>query len=271
MANREQIKSNTCWVVKIGSAMLTASGKGLDKKAIANWVADIAELRKSGVNVVLVSSGAVAEGMLRLGWAERPEELHDQQAAAAVGQTGLVRDWDACFQQYNIQTAQVLLTHNDLAVRNRCENAKNTFQALLKYNAIPIVNENDTVATEEIRFGDNDTLAALVANLVEADLLVILTDQKGMYDCDPRQNKEAKLISDIVNDDPVLDGVAKKTGGALGRGGMYTKLMAARLAAQSGTNTLIAHGAEQNVLQRVFQGEKLGTFLMAPNKPKILS
>ena len=259
--NRQDLKNSKRWVVKIGSALLTADGSGLDQGAIADWVKQIAALRAQGLEIVLVSSGAVAEGMTRLGWTQRPHALHELQAAAAVGQMGLVQAYESRFQKYGLQTAQVLLTHEDLADRQRYLNARSTLQTLLGLGVIPIVNENDTVTNDEIRLGDNDTLAAMVANLVGADLLVILTDQAGLFDSDPRINAEAQLIAEAQAGDIALESVAAGSAGALGRGGMLTKVRAAARAARSGVLTLIASGSEENVLQRVAAGEALGTRL----------
>lgn len=231
---RSKVTGAQRWVVKIGSALLTADGKGLDRQAMAVWVEQMVALHEAGVELVLVSSGAVAAGMSRLGWTSRPSAMHELQAAAAIGQMGLVQAWESSFAEHGRHTAQILLTHDDLSDRKRYLNARSTLRALVELKVIPVINENDTVVTDEIRFGDNDTLAALVANLVEADLLVILTDRDGMFDADPRNNPDAKLIYEARADDPALDAVAGGTGGALGRGGMQTKLRAARLAARSG-------------------------------------
>ncbi len=264
-----QIKCSDCrrWVIKIGSALLTNEGQGLDYTAIDGWVEQMAALRASGCEVVLVSSGAVAEGMTRLGWTTRPHALHDLQAAAATGQMGLIQAYESRFQKFDLHTAQVLLTHDDLADRQRYLNARSTLRTLLKLGVVPVVNENDTVTTEEIRFGDNDTLAALVANLVEADLLVFLTDQQGMFDSDPRSNPDAALVDEAQADDLTLDAMAAATGGALGRGGMLTKIRGARLAARSGTLTMIVPGREENILQRLAQDESLGTRLCPSREP----
>ena len=216
-----------------------------------------------GVEVVLVSSGAVAEGMSRLGWSKRPTSMHDLQAAAAVGQMGLVQTWESCFQEHGLHTAQVLLTHDDLSDRKRYLNSRSTLLSLLALGVVPVVNENDTVVTDEIRFGDNDTLGALVTNLVEAEVLVILTDQKGMFDSDPRGNPAAKLISRARAFDESLVGMASSVSGGLGRGGMATKVKAAQLAARSGAATVIVGGRENLVLERVFAAEDLGTLLVA--------
>ena len=262
---REKVSKARRWVVKIGSALLTADGRGLDRGAMAVWVEQMVALRRAGVELVLVSSGAVAAGMSRLGWSARPTTIHELQAAAAVGQMGLVQAWESSFAEHELQTAQVLLTHDDLSDRKRYLNARSTLRTLVDLGVIPVINENDTVVTDEIRFGDNDTLAALVANLVEADLLVILTDRDGMFDADPRHNPDAQLIFEARADDPSLDAVAGGTGGALGRGGMQTKLRAARLAARSGAHTVIVGGRIDHVLDRLKGGERLGT-LLAPER-----
>ena len=262
---RDKVTSAQRWVIKIGSALLTADGRGLDQSAMAVWVKQMVALRAAGVELVLVSSGAVAEGMSRLGWTARPSAMHELQAAAAVGQMGLVQAWESSFGQHGLRTAQILLTHDDLSDRKRYLNARSTLRTLVELGAIPVINENDTVATDEIRFGDNDTLAALVANLVEADLLVILTDRDGMIDADPRHSPDAQLIFEARADDPALDAVAGSVGGALGRGGMQTKLRAARLAARSGAYTMIVGGRIERVLDRLKAGERLGT-LLAPER-----
>ncbi len=248
------------WVVKIGSALLTDNGAGLDLDAIAAWVGQMSRLRGEGIELVLVSSGAVAEGMNRLGWTRRPHQLVAQQAAAAIGQMGLVQAWESRFQTHGLHTAQVLLTHDDLVNRTRYLNARSTLRKLLELGVVPVVNENDTVACDELRLGDNDTLAALVANLVEADLLVILTDQAGVYDSDPSQNPGASLISEARVGDPALRAAAGSgSSSGLGRGGMATKVAAAELAARSGAATWIASGREPRVLERMAAGETLGT------------
>jgi len=263
MSKRQQLKTSQRWVIKIGSALLTGDGTGLNQDGLTDWVGQIAALVKQGVEVVLVSSGAVAEGMCRLGWEQRPSELHHLQAAAAVGQMGLIQAYETRFRGYNMHTAQILLTHDDLTSRKRYLNARSTVRSLLQLGVIPVINENDTVVTDEIRFGDNDTLAALVANLVEADYLIILTDQQGLYDRDPRQHKEATLIDEAAVHDESLDAMASDGAGTLGRGGMKTKLRAARLASRSGTSTVIASGREAQVLTRLREGEGLGTLLYA--------
>ncbi len=249
------------WVVKIGSALLTNDGQGLDTDAISSWVGQIAQLKSQDIEVILVSSGAIAEGMKRLGWDTRPESIHQLQAAAAVGQMGLVQTYESLFATHGIHTAQVLLTHGNLANSQQSDNISATLNALLELGTVPIVNENDTVATEEIKFGDNDTLAALVANLVGANQLVILTDQGGVYDADPRQNADAKLIDSIHVNDEKLTKVASRSGGSLGSGGMYTKVLAAKKAAESNTNTIIASGKTPDVLTRLANGEHVGTLI----------
>jgi len=255
------------WVIKIGSALLTGNGRGLDKTAIKNWVAQMAALPQRNIELVLVSSGAVAEGMTRLKWVQRPRALHKLQAAAAVGQMGMVQAYESFFKEHAMHTAQILLTHNDLVNRQRYLNARSTLRTLLSLNVVPVVNENDTVTTEEIRFGDNDTLAGLVANLIEADVLVILTDQQGLYERDPRTDPTATLIEEGYAGDPHLLAMASDTGGALGRGGMVTKLRAATLAARSGTATRIVSGTVPDVLLRIAAGEKIGTLLLPTQAP----
>ncbi|MEE8056788.1 MAG: glutamate 5-kinase [Pseudomonadales bacterium] len=267
MTARQRLQQSKRWVIKIGSALLTADGKGLDTTAIATWVAQMAALRKRGIELVLVSSGAVAEGMNRLGWSERPHALHELQAAAAVGQMGLVQAYEFRFQQFGLRTAQVLLGHDDISARDRYLNARSTLTTLLGLGVIPVVNENDTVATDEIRFGDNDTLAALVANLIDADMLVILTDQNGLYDADPRKNPAAKLVGEAAVGDTGLELMAGGSTGALGRGGMVTKIRAAVLAARSGASTVIVGGSLENVLLKVASGETIGTLLVAERQP----
>jgi len=266
MNTRQKIGHSQRWVIKIGSALLTNDGRGLDKTAIKNWVAQMATLHQHHqVELVLVSSGAVAEGMTRLNWPKRPTELYKLQAAAAVGQMGMVQAYESFFQQHAMHTAQILLTHDDLANRQRYLNARSTLRTLIRFGVVPVVNENDTVTTDEIRFGDNDTLAGLVANLIEADLLVILTDQQGLYEHDPRIDSTAKLVEEASAGDPALEKMAGDTGGKLGRGGMLTKLRAATLAARSGTATWIASGRVPNVLLQMEKGENLGSLLL-PNQ-----
>jgi glutamate 5-kinase len=249
------------WVIKIGSALLTNDGKGLDTVSIASWVEQIVDLTKHDIDVILVSSGAIAEGMKRLGWSERPDDIHQLQAAAAVGQMGLIQTYESLFAKHEIHTAQILLTHENLTNADRYENISSTLDNLLELGTVPIVNENDTVATDEIKFGDNDTLAALVANLVGANQLIILTDQGGVYDADPRQDDNAKLINKIHVDDEKLTQVAGRTGGSFGSGGMYTKVLAAKKAAESNTTTTIASGKAENVLTRLQAGERVGTLI----------
>src|SRR5690606_23770413 len=265
--SRERIAGTRRWVVKIGSALLTGDGTGLDRDATAAWVAQLARLLDEGVEVVLVSSGAVAEGMSRLGWKARPKAIHDLQAAAAVGQMGLVQAYESHFMAHGRHTAQILLDHDDLSNRQRYLNARRTLQALIRLGVVPVVNENDTVVTDEIRFGDNDTLGALVANLIDAEVLVILTDQQGLFDKDPRANPDAVLVGEGRAGDPALDAMAGGSAGLLGRGGMATKLRAAKLAARSGAPTLIASGREPGVLVRLRRGDALGTLLVAAQEP----
>ncbi len=265
--DRARLKHTKRWVVKVGSALLTADGAGLDEALVNSLVDQIAKLRELGVEVVMVSSGAVAEGMMRLGWNERPRELHELQAAAAVGQMGLVQAYESKFQKFGLHTAQILLTHDDLANRQRYLNARGTIRALLEHKVVPIVNENDTVVTDEIRFGDNDTLAAMVANLVEADVMVILTDQQGLFDKDPRKNSDAKLISKANAGDEELEKMASGGGGKLGRGGMLTKVKAAAKAANSGAMTAIAYGREEGALLQLFNGDDIGSVLIPRDEP----
>lgn len=262
--NNESLLVNAkCLVVKVGSSLVTNNGKGLDHAAIAAWAQQIAELVKEGRKIVLVSSGAVAEGLQRLGWKKRPTAVNELQAAAAVGQMGLVQMYESCFSQYGLHTAQILLTHDDLADRKRYLNARSTLRTLLDMKVIPVINENDTVVTDEIRFGDNDTLAALVANLVEADALVILTDQPGLYSADPRKDPKATFIQHATAGDVKLEGMAGGAGSSIGSGGMLTKVLAAKRAACSGAHTVIASGREVDVLRRLGAGEVIGTHLRA--------
>ena len=251
-------------VVKVGSSLVTNDGRGLDHAAVARWAEEIAQLRRDGREIVLVSSGAIAEGIARLGWTVRPKAIHELQAAAAVGQMGLVQAYETAFMQFGLHTAQVLLTHDDLADRRRYLNARTTLRTLLGLGVIPIINENDTVTTDEIRFGDNDTLGALVANLVEADVLIILTDQQGLYTADPRKHPDATLVREARAGDAALEAMAGGAGSAQGRGGMLTKILAARRAARSGASTVIACGREEHVLTRLAAGDALGTHLVAP-------
>jgi len=254
-------------VVKVGSSLVTNEGRGLDAAAIARWAAQVAALRGLGRRVILVSSGAIAEGMQRLGWTRRPHAMHQLQAAAAVGQMGLAQCYESCFRGHGLHTAQVLLTHADLADRQRYLNARSTLRTLLDMGVIPVINENDTVVTDEIKLGDNDTLGALVTNLVEADALIILTDQAGLYDSDPRKNPGAKLLEKADALDPKLEAMAGGTGSALAKGGMLTKVRAARRAARSGAHTVIASGREPEVLVRLAAGERIGTLLAAGTVP----
>jgi glutamate 5-kinase len=250
-------------VVKVGSSLVTNQGEGLDFSALNNWADQIGVLRKSGYEVVLVSSGAIAEGMQRLGWKRRPSAVHELQAAAAVGQMGLVQAYERIFREFGLHAAQVLLTHADLADRERYLNARSTLRTLLSLGVIPIINENDTVVTDEIKVGDNDTLGALVTNLIEADALIILTDQDGLYTADPRKDAGASLISQAQAGDTKLEAMAGGAGSHIGRGGMITKVLAAKRAARSGAHTVIASGHERNVLPRLLQGESIGTLLTA--------
>ncbi len=268
MNNRTPIKNARRWVVKVGSSLLTNDGQGLDTTLIQGWVDQIAELCRSGVEVILVSSGAVSEGIKRLGWSHRPHALHELQAAAAVGQMGVIQVYESAFQRQDMCTAQILLSHGDLADRQRYLNARSTLRTLLSLGVVPVINENDTVAVEEIRFGDNDTLAGLVANLIEADLLVILTDQEGMYDLDPNQHPEAKLIHEAHAGDPLLEQQAAGGGvGKWGRGGMLTKVKAASHAARSGTPTIIASGRTTGVLDQIAAGDEVGTLIVPTQAP----
>lgn len=269
-SHRQRLRDCRRWVFKIGSALLTDEGRGLDRDGISAWAGQMATLRKAGKEVVLVSSGSVAEGMSRLGWRRRPQAVYELQAAAAVGQMGLVQAYESTFAAFGLHTAQVLLTHEDLADRRRYLNARSTLTRLLELGVIPVVNENDTVATDEIRFGDNDNLAALVTNLVDAEALVILTDQAGLCERDPRQHPDAALIAETPVDAPGLNDMVSSGGGALGRGGMLTKLQAARRAALSGSYTVIASGREPAVLERIVAGESVGTLLL-PGKDSLVA
>jgi len=265
---REKLGKSRRWVVKVGSSLLTADGQGLDRQLIASWTEQIAALRQAGVELVLVSSGAVSEGMVRMGWHQRPHALHDLQAAAAIGQMGLIQTYESSFKSHHLHTAQILLTHEDLSDRQRYLNARSTLSTLLRLGVIPIVNENDTVACQELRFGDNDTLAGLVANLIEAELLVILTDQPGMYEQDPRANPDTPLIREARADDVSLEQMASGGGvGRLGSGGMLTKVTAARRAARSGTATIIAAGREPDILRIIAAGAETGTLIVPATAP----
>ena len=267
MSDRKELADARRWVVKVGSALLTDDGRGLNQAIIARIAEQLAALRDAGCEVVLVSSGAVAAGIVRLGWPQRPAALHDLQAAAAVGQSVLVQSYENAFREHGFATAQVLLGHDDVIARDRYLNARGTLNTLLGLGVIPIVNENDTVVTEEIRFGDNDTLAALVANLIDADGLLLLTDQDGLYDADPRGNPDAQLVQESDVNAPGLDAMAGE-GGSLGRGGMVTKLRAARLAARSGTETVIANGRSDEVIVAVAGGSAIGTWLRTGKQPQ---
>ncbi len=250
-------------VVKVGSSLVTNDGRGLDEAAIGEWSRQLSQLVRGGREVIMVSSGAIAEGMKRLGWRNRPNEIHELQAAAAVGQMGLAQMYETKLRENGLGSAQVLLTHADLADRERYLNARSTLLTLLKLGAVPVINENDTVVTDEIKFGDNDTLGALVANLVEADALVILTDQKGVFTADPRRDPGAVFVHEAKAGDPALEAMAGGAGSSLGRGGMITKILAAKRAAGSGASTVIAWGREPDVLLRLTQGEAIGTLLVA--------
>ena len=250
-------------VVKVGSSLVTNEGRGLDTAAIGQWCQQLALLVKSGREVIMVSSGAIAEGMKRLGWAARPKAIHELQAAAAVGQMGLVQVYESQLRDNGVGSAQVLLTHADLADRERYLNARSTLLTLLQLGVVPVINENDTVVNDEIKFGDNDTLGALVANLVEADALIILTDQKGLYTADPRKDPDARFVNEAAAGDPALEAMAGGAGSSIGKGGMITKILAAKRAAGSGASTVIAWGREPNALIRLSQGEAIGTLLVA--------
>ena len=250
-------------VIKVGSSLVTNDGRGLDHDAVARWAGQIAALRTQGREIVLVSSGAIAEGIKRLGWTSRPSAMHELQAAAAVGQMGLVQAYETAFARFGLHTAQILLTHEDLADRKRYLNARSTLRTLLALGVIPIINENDTVTTDEIRFGDNDTLGALVTNLIEADVLVLLTDQQGLYTSDPRKSPGATLVTHAKAGDAALEVMAGGAGSGIGRGGMLTKVLAAKRAARSGACTVIACGREPEILTRLADGERVGTTLVA--------
>ena len=250
-------------VVKVGSSLVTNDGRGVDAAAVGNWCRQLARLASDGREVAMVSSGAIAEGMKRLGWVARPKHLHELQAAAAVGQMGLAQMYETCLSEQGLRSAQILLTHADLSHRERYLNARSTLLTLLSLKVIPVINENDTVVNDEIKVGDNDTLGALVANLIEADVLVILTDQRGLYSADPRLDAQARFIDRASADDPALVQMAGGAGSALGRGGMITKVLAARRAAGSGASTIIAWGREPDILIRLAAGEQIGTALIA--------
>jgi glutamate 5-kinase len=262
VAHRSVVADARRLVVKVGTSLVTNEGRGIDHAAVARWADEIASLKRDGREVVLVSSGAIAEGMKRLGWATRPKAIHDLQAAAAVGQMGLVQAYEVAFSAFGLHTAQILLTHDDLADRRRYLNARSTLTTLLGLSVIPIINENDTVTTDEIRVGDNDTLGALVTNLIEADVLILLTDQHGLYTADPRRDPRATFVRTASAGDPALEAMAGGAG-TLGRGGMLTKVLAAKRAARSGASTVIASGREERVLTRLAAGESVGTELLA--------
>ena len=264
---RTAIRNARRLVAKVGSALVTNNGEGLAIDALADWARQIAGLRAEGREVVLVSSGAIAAGMQRLGWTSRPQEMHQLQAAAAVGQMGLAQAYESVFAQNGLHTAQILLTHADLADRTRYLNARSTLITLLELGVVPIINENDTVVTDEIKFGDNDTLGALVANLIEAECLIILTDQAGLYTADPRRDPGATLVSHARADDSALEAMAGGVGSGIARGGMITKVRAAQRAARSGAHTLIANGREPDALVRLAAGEDIGTLLYATATP----
>ena len=264
----EVLKSARRIVVKVGSSLVTNEGRGIDVPAVGNWCRQLAALAGEGRELVMVSSGAIAEGMKRLGWSTRPTELHELQAAAAVGQMGLAQAYESQLSKHGLGSAQVLLTHADLADRERYLNARSTLLTLLSLKVIPVINENDTVVNDEIKFGDNDTLGALVANLVEADVLIILTDQRGLFSADPRKDSQARFIEVARAGDPALENMAGGAGSAIGRGGMLTKVLAAKRAAGSGASTVIAWGREPDVLLRLAAGEAIGTALVA-GTPKL--
>jgi len=253
-------------VVKVGSSLVTDEGRGLDQVAIGEWCRQLAALVRDGREVIMVSSGAIAEGMKRLGWRSRPHEIHELQAAAAVGQMGLAQMYETRFREHGLGSAQVLLTHADLADRERYLNARSTLLTLLQLGVVPVINENDTVVNDEIKFGDNDTLGALVANLVEADALIILTDQKGLYTADPRKDPAAQFVHEAQAGDPALEAMAGGAGSSIGKGGMITKILAAKRAAGSGASTVIAWGREPDALLRLTRGEAIGTLLVAPTQ-----
>ena len=267
---RQQASHTKRWVIKVGSALVTKNGRGLNLDTIANLASQLAKLVDTGKEVILVSSGAIAEGMNRLAWDKRPHAVYELQAAAAVGQMGLVQAYESCLQKHSLHSAQVLLTHEDLKDRKRYLNARTTLRKLLRLKVIPVVNENDTVSTDEIKFGDNDTLAALVSNLVEADALIILTDQQGVLEKPPNENVSTnKLIDEISANDALLDQVAGPSSGELGRGGMVTKISAARIAARAGATTIIASGNTDNVLLEIANGKQHGSLLYAEKQPLV--
>ena len=266
-SNRQQLSHSKRWVIKIGSTLVTKDGRGLNLEVIENLSAQLASLIDSGKEVILVSSGAIAEGMNRLAWEKRPHAVYELQAAAAVGQMGLIQTYESSLQKYNLHSAQVLLTHEDLQDRKRYLNARTALRKLLALKVVPVVNENDTVSTDEIKFGDNDTLAALVSNLVEANLLIILTDQEGVYETLSEKNTNNKIIKEISANDKLLDKVAGPSMGELGRGGMLTKIAAARLAARAGAATIIASGKLRNCLLEISNNKEHGTLLLPDSEP----
>ena len=269
-SKRQQVSQTKRWVIKVGSYLVTNEGRGLDQQAISNLASQLAALVDSGKEIILVSSGAIAEGMSRLKWNKRPHAVYELQAAAAVGQMGLIQAYESCLQNHSLHSAQVLLTHEDLQDRKRYLNARTTLRKLLSLKVVPVVNENDTVSTDEIKFGDNDTLAALVSNLVEADTLIILTDQEGIYESPPDQeNTDNNLIDEISANDTLLDEVAGPSAGELGRGGMLTKVSAARLAARAGAATIIASGKQENILLEIANGKPFGSLLFPEDEPLI--
>ena len=265
-AGSDMLRQARRLVVKVGSSLVTNEGRGLDEEAIGDWCGQLAELAREGREVIMVSSGAIAEGMKRLGWTIRPHQVHELQAAAAVGQMGLAQVYETKLREHGMGSAQVLLTHADLADRERYLNARSTLLTLLRLRVVPVINEHDTVVNDEIKFGDNDTLGALVANLVEADALIILTDQKGLYSADPRRDALATFVSEARAGDPLLEVMAGGAGSTIGRGGMLTKILAAKRAAGSGASTVIAWGREPRALLRIARGEALGTLLLAPTQ-----
>ena len=253
-------------VIKVGSSLVTNEGRGLDEAAIGEWCRQMAHLVRQDCEVIMVSSGAIAEGMKRLGWTQRPHAINELQAAAAVGQMGLAQMYETKLRENGLGSAQVLLTHADLADRERYLNARSTLLTLIGLGVVPVINENDTVVNDEIKFGDNDTLGALVANLVEADALIILTDQPGLFSADPRKDPAAQLVEQARAGDPALEAMAGGAGSSIGRGGMITKILAAKRAAGSGASTVVAWGREPDVLIRLKNGESIGTLLVAPTQ-----
>lgn len=266
-SKRQQVSTGKRWVIKVGSSLVTKNGRGLNTQAIANLASQLAALVACGKEVILVSSGAIAEGMNRLGWQRRPHAVYELQAAAAVGQMGLIQAYESCLQQHGLHSAQVLLTHQDLQDRRRYLNARTTLRKLLELKVIPVVNENDTVSTDEIKFGDNDTLAALASNLVEADALILLTNEEGVYQTLPEQGGKSEIIDEISANDPLLDKVARPSSGELGRGGMLTKVSAARIAARAGATTIIASGKIADILLDIANNKSHGSLLLPDTEP----